>query len=152
IHPNGEPDDFVSEYVGFIRAEGEDGIIRRVGKVHAYRINANLAAQYGESLFDVCDAHSQELHDVFSAVYDFEHEHFKKSLVDRFDAVDADCLVLDYVLLNPRWRGLKLGLLAARKLIDLAGGGCGLTVSYIAPLRHDAHPMLKVPKSWLPQQ
>jgi hypothetical protein len=56
-------------------------------------------------------------------------------------------LVLDYVVLHPRWRGLRLGLLAVRKLIDLVAGGCGLVVAHIAPLRHDAD----VPRPWLPR-
>jgi hypothetical protein len=59
-------------------------------------------------------------------------------------------LVLDYVLLSPRWRGLKIGLLAARKLIDLLGGGCGLAVSWIYPLNPDADEFRKVPKGWIP--
>jgi hypothetical protein len=54
-------------------------------------------------------------------------------------------------VLHPRWRGLKLGLLAVRKLVDLVGGGCGLAVCNIAPLRRDAHAELKVPASWLPR-
>ncbi len=44
-----------------------------------------------------------------------------------------------------------MGLLAVRKMVDLLGGGCGLTVSHIAPLRHDAHENLKVPASGLPR-
>jgi hypothetical protein len=55
--------------------------------------------------------------------------------------------VLGYVLLHPKWRGLRLGLLAARKMVDLVGGGCGLVVSHIAPLRDDAYDMLRVPNS-----
>jgi len=65
--------------------------------------------------------------------------------------MESDLLVLDYVVLNPKWRKFKLGLLAARKFVDLVGGGCGLAVSFIASLRHDAARMLGVPKSWLPR-
>ena len=43
-----------------------------------------------------------------------------------FNAVEWDLLVLDYVVLVPKWRGLKIGLLAVRKMVDLLGGGCGL--------------------------
>jgi hypothetical protein len=45
---------------------------------------------------------------------------------------------------------LRLGLLALRKFIDLAGGGCGLTVTYIRPLSPEAQASLNVPASWLP--
>jgi hypothetical protein len=151
LHPDGEPDDFISEYTGVIRCSGEDNVVRPVGRVRAHRINAALAADHGEALFDVCDAHSQELHDLFALLYDADEGHFKESIATRFHAVEPDCLVLDYALLHPKWRGLRLGLLAARKMVDLLGGGCGLVVSHIAPLRDDAYDMLRVPKSWLPR-
>jgi hypothetical protein len=152
LHPDGEPDQFISEYTGTIRCSDDDNTVRRVGKVRAYRIHADLAAEHGEPLFDVCDAHSQEMHLLHSLLYDPVEDHFKEGITHRFDAMHSDCLVLDYVLLHPKWRGLRLGLLAARKMIDLLSGGCGLVVSHIAPLRHDAHDMLRVPKSWLPRQ
>jgi hypothetical protein len=150
LHPDGEPDDFISEYTGFIRCEGDDGKARRVGKVHAHRIHAELAARHGESLFDVCDAHSHALHVCHALFYEPDQYHFREALINRFDAMDCDCLVLDYVVLHPRWRGLKLGLLAVRKMIDLLGGGCGLAVSEVLPLNPDAHDLLGVPPSWLP--
>jgi hypothetical protein len=151
LHPDGEPDDFISEHTGVIRCSGEDNVVRRVGRVRAYRINAAVAADHGEALFDVCDAHSQEMHDLFALLYEPGGGHFKDGIANRFHAAEPDCLVLDYVLLHPKWRGLRLGLLAARKMVDLLGGGCGLIVSHIAPLRHDAFDMLRVPKSWLPR-
>src|SRR3954466_4292701 len=150
LHPDGEPDRFVSEYTGYILGEGDDGTARRVGKVLAYLIHADLAARYGEPLFDVCDAHSHELHCVHTLLYEPGQYHFKEVLIDRFDATDCDCLVLDYVVLHPRRRGLRLGLLAARKMVDLLGGGCGLVVAHIAPLNLRARHLLRVPASWLP--
>ena len=151
LHPDGDPDDFISEYTGFVRAEGDDGDVRRVGEVHAYRIHASLAADARASLFEVCDAHSHEMHVLQTLLYEPNDYGFKQVLVERFGAVDFDCLVLDYVVLHPRWRGLKLGLLAARKLIDLLGGGCGLVVSDIAPLSHEAPGLLKIPAPWVPR-
>jgi hypothetical protein len=152
LHSAGEPSDFISEYTGFIRScRDRNGKITRVGKIHAYRIHADLAANHGASLFDVCDAHSQELHFVQTLLYEPDHYGFRSRIMDRFDAVEADCLVLDYIVLHPKWRRLKLGLLAVRKLVDLLGGGCGLTVSYFAPLNPHAHALLKVPRSWIPE-
>jgi hypothetical protein len=151
LHPEGEPDEFISCFAGLIRAEGDDGIGHRVGRVHAYRVHMGLAANHGESLFDVFDAHSQTMHDLYAALFDPETDYFTEAIVRQFEAMDSDLLILDYVILNPRWRGLRLGLLAARRLVDLLGGGCGLVVSHIAPLRHEAHDLLRVPKSWLPR-
>jgi hypothetical protein len=150
LHPDGEPDEFISTFTGYIVGSGEDDVRRRVGKVLAYRINSELAANGGEPLFDVCDAHSASLREVHTLLYDHDDYQFKPAITDQFGDGGWDTLVLDYVVLNPRWRGLRLGLLAARKLIDLAGGGCGLVVSYVAPLRPDAHQKLGVPAPWLP--
>src|SRR5262249_39661142 len=150
LHPDGEPSEFVSGYSGIITCtHDETGSVTRVGKVTALRVHAALAHDAGESLFDVCDAHSHELHLLHTLLYEPEGYHFRDYIVRRFDAAEPDLLVLDYAVLAPRWRGLRLGLLAVRRFVDLVGGGCGLAVSLVAPLRHDAARMVGVPPSWL---
>ena len=152
LHPDGEPSDFVSEYTGTIRCTRDrDGRVVRVGRVRAYRINAALAREAGESVFDVCDSHSQELHEVYAAVFDAGQDDIREEIRQRFDGFDSDVLVLDYVLLSPRWRGLRLGLLAARKLIDTVGSGCGLVMSFVYPLNPDADQFRRVPVGWIPR-
>jgi hypothetical protein len=152
LHPDGEPDRFLAAYAGVIRCTRDrDGRTFTVGKVKAYRVQVDQARQAGESVFDVCDAHSQSLHDVYAALFDPEEDDLKDSVRGQFEALDSDVLVLDYVLLSPRWRGLRIGLLAARKLIDLLGGGCGLAVSWVYPLNPDADEFRKVPAGWIPR-
>jgi hypothetical protein len=152
LHPGGEPSDFVSAYRGAIRCtRGRDGKVFKVGRVKAHRVHADLAGRAGEPLCDVCDAHSQELHEVYAALFDHEANDLRDGVRAQFDCFEPDVLVLDYVLLAPRWRGLRLGLLAARKLVDMLGGGCGLTVAYIAPLRPDTEELKGVPAGWLPR-
>jgi len=152
LHPDGEPTEFVSEYTAVITCTDDvTGAVTKVGRVTALRVHAGLAQNAGESLFDVCDAHSDELHHLHALLYEPGHYHFREELMARYEATEPDLLVLDYVVLAPRWRGLRLGLLAVRRLVDLVGGGCGLAVSLIAPLRHAAAPALRVPASWLPR-
>lgn len=152
LHPGGEPSDFVAEYDGIITCtDDETGEATKVGKVRALRVHAALAAEHGESLFDVCDAHSQELHNLHALLYEPDGHAPRPAVADRYDAFEWDVLVLDYVVLAPKWRKLRVGLLAARKMVDLLGGGCGLAVSHIAPLRPDAARRLKVPPTWLPR-
>ena len=142
LHPNGEPDRFISAHEGVIRRTRDcDGKVSTVGLVRAYRIHSNLAEEAGEPLFDVCDCHSQEMHDLCAALFDAETDDIRAGL---------DILVLDYVLLSPRWRGLKLGMMAARRMIDLLGGGCGLAVSHVAPLNANAAEFSRVPVGWIP--
>jgi hypothetical protein len=150
LHADGEPTDFISAYSGIITCtDDETGKVTKVGRVAALKVHAGLALDAGESLFDVCDAHSHELHSIHTILYQSDGYGFRKKWVRKFDAMESDFLLLDYVVLSPKWRKLKLGLLAVRKLVDLIGGGCGLAVSLIAPLRADAHKILGVPESWL---
>jgi hypothetical protein len=151
LHTDGDPDQFISGYEAVIVCEGEDGVRRKVGRIVARRVNAGVASDYGESLFEVCDCHSQEMHELHTLLYKPGTYLFKKSLMRRFLAVQPDLLVVEYVVLNPKWRGLKVGLLAVRRLVDLVGGGCGLVVADISPLLRDAHKALKVPERWLPE-
>jgi hypothetical protein len=151
LHADGEPTDFLSEYHGFIRyTRDRDDKMFRVGKVHAWRLHVGLAHESGASVFDVCDGESQELSDLYAALFELRDDDLKLAIRDKFEAVDSDILILDFIVLNPRWRGLKLGLLAARKLIDVLAGGCALVVADIQPLHPEASPSLKVPPSWLP--
>jgi hypothetical protein len=152
LHPHGEPDEFVTEHTGHITCTRDtDGRVSKVGLVKAYRVHVALAHEAGESLFDVFDAHSQPMADLYAALFDVAQEGLSEAVRDQFDAFDSDLLILDYVLLAPRWRGLRIGLLAARKLVDLLGGGCGLVVSWVCPLNPDADEFQKVPKGWVPR-
>jgi hypothetical protein len=152
LHPDGEPSRFISEHIGVIRrTRHRDDKVFNVGRVKAYRIHADLAREAGESLFDVCDSHSQEMHEVYAALYDPEADDLREEIRNSLDVFESDILVLEHVLLSPRWRGLKLGLMAARKTIDLLGGGCGLAVSWTYPLNPDAAEFSGVPEGWIPR-
>jgi hypothetical protein len=152
LHPGGEPSDFVSAYVGVVTCTDDDtGEVTKVGKLTALRVHAGLANSAGEPLFEVCDSHSSELNHLHALLYEPDRFHFREPLMARYDAIHPDLLVLDYVVLNPRWRKLRLGLLAVRKFVDLVGGGCGLAVSLVAPLRRGAARLVGVPRSWLPR-
>ena len=132
LHPGGEPTDFVSAYSGIIICtDDETGIVTKVGRVAALRVHCGLAQNVGESLFDACDVHSRELHLLHTHLFEPEEYGFKEKIARRFDAIESDFLILDFVIHSPKWRKLKLGLLAVRKLVDLIGGGCGLAVSLI---------------------
>ncbi len=153
LHPDGEPTDFIATYTGSIQyTRDQDGKTFRVGKVRAYRIHVDLAWGNDVSLFEICDAHSAEMDRICAALFDVEEDDLKLRIRSQFDCIDSDVLVLDYVLLHPRWRGLKLGLLAARTMIDLLSGGCGLVVSHIHPLNPDATEFRGLPEAWIPRQ
>src|SRR5215510_13883012 len=82
LHADGEPSDYVSAFTGIIRATGDDATPCRVGKVRAWRINADVASANGEPLLDVCDAHSAELHAVHTLLYESDQYHFRQELIE----------------------------------------------------------------------
>jgi hypothetical protein len=148
---DGEPSDCISEHRGTVLAIGDTGAETIVGYVRALKLHAGRAWEKGEPLFDVCDSHSHEMHVIQSLLYQPDSYSFRDGLARRFEAYEGDLLVLDYILLDPKWRGLKIGLLAARKLVDLLGGGCGLIVSQVSPLRPEANLMIGIPAAWIPE-
>jgi hypothetical protein len=133
-HCSDEPSEYVSLHEGVIHYEwGHGHKSLRAGRLRAYRIPAGLAADGDEPLLDVCNSHCAEVHDTHSLLYAPAGFGFKDCLVHRFDTIEADCLVIDYVVLHPRWLGLRLGLLAVRETADIVGDGCDLAGSDIAP-------------------
>ena len=80
LHPEVEPDEFISAYQGVIRAEGDDGVLHRVGRAHAWRIHMGLATNLGESLLDIFDAHSQPMCDLYAALFDPETDYMRITL------------------------------------------------------------------------
>jgi len=77
------------EYTGIVHAKGGN-TVRKVGKLHAWRINALLAASRGLSLMELCAAHSPQLHDLCTDLYDPGAYEFQPAVVRQFDAFDAE--------------------------------------------------------------
>lgn len=149
MHPGTAPSRYVSVYDGVIRCHrGEK--LARVGRVRAVRLHADLAWRDGVSVREVCRAHAPELHRLYAALFDSEEDDLCLTVRAQFDTAASDVLILRGVALHPRWRGLRLGLLAVRRLLDLAGGGCGLVVAALRPLDPDAATALGVSPAWAP--
>jgi hypothetical protein len=135
-----ELDDHVVTYTGEVEYRDENDQVSQVGKYSLYRILGSLAVDHGEDLFDVFDAHSQELHDIYCAVFDHESRDWNNEVADKFSCDEMDLLVIDSLQLDPKWRGLRLGLLVLRRLIDLHVAGCGLVVCHPYPLERNDTP------------
>jgi hypothetical protein len=85
----------------------------------AYLIQAGRACNDGVPFADVCDCHSQELTDVFEALYDVDDERLKDSVSDGCGG--ADVLVASRLLIMPAHRGRRLGQLAVLRAIEDCG-------------------------------
>jgi hypothetical protein len=147
-----EPDEFILEHRGLIRyTRSRDDRIFHVGRVRAYRVHAALAARANETLFRVYDTYSQRLRELYARLYEGESDKLRATVRERFGVAESpDVLLLDWVVLHPRWRGLKMGQLIARRLIELLGTGCGLALADVRPLQVEACEALGVPPHWAP--
>lgn len=130
-----EPDDFVVEYAATIRHEGE-----AVGQAVLYKVLLGLACNYGQDSAEIFDAHSEKLLKVYEALFDPDTDDFWEDIERQFQPCGNDLLIIDAITLDKKWRGLKLGLLAMRKLIDLLDGDCGLVVCHPQPLENAETP------------
>jgi hypothetical protein len=135
--------DFVTRYTGTV-------ICRRdrqtcIGKLRAHRLNVELAAERRVSLADVCEGHSEKLYRWYRRLYRPGHYGFRHEISGQFQVISSDLLVLDTIVLDPQWRGLKLGLLVARRAATLLGSGCGLVAATISPYRGGP----SVPAHWV---
>jgi hypothetical protein len=129
-----EPSDFVVEHSGEVLYHPEEGSPRRAGDFVAYRALATLAASEGQDLFEVCDAHSQGLHELCRELFSPRTRQHRRWVQDVFSPMSDDFLCVGGVRLDPEWRGLKVGLLVLRKLTDLFAPPFGLTVCLPYPL------------------
>lgn len=123
------PDDFVVEITGTVRHEGEP-----IGEFRLLKVLLGLACNYGENIFDIFDSHSRELCEIYETLFDPETGDIREEIDEQFQCLGSDLLIIDSIVLSPKWRGIRLGLLALRKLIDLHEGDCCLVVCRPYPL------------------
>jgi GNAT superfamily N-acetyltransferase len=138
---SGDPDEYVLDIGGEILWSDPDQsdswgyapIV--VGEMTAHLIQAGRAVNDGVSLAEVCDCHSQELSDVFGAIYDVDSDGLKDSVSDGCSGLDV--LVLSRVLVLPEHRGRRLGQLAMLRAIEDYGTGAGAAVCKPFPIQSE---------------
>jgi hypothetical protein len=92
-----EPDDFAVTYTGEVLRRDEDNLVTTAGEYMLHRVLRGRAINHGEDMYEVCDAHSQELHEVCSAVFDQATGDFKEEVGRKFECVESDLLVTPVV-------------------------------------------------------
>jgi len=128
-----EPDDFVTAIdvtIGRFDDEKEEDI--KIGEALLFYIDLGPVLDYGESLFYVMDAHSQDLADAYLALFDEEGD--PQEYLFEYDIIGSDLLYVDYICLYPEYRGREIGRLVMLGLIERFGGGAKIIVTEPAPL------------------
>lgn len=88
------------------------------------------------SPFHIFDCHSDETSELFDVLFDLKTDSFKDTVLDQFDILGiGDILYVDTLKIPAKHRGRNLGLLTARELIKLYGGGCDLVICKPFPMQ-----------------
>lgn len=131
-----EDRDLVQEFEGeIIHTEvPEDYALKEkehvVGHIRGSRIDLGEAFDRGVSAWDACDAHSGELEECCSVF--LTDDEFREDLEL---STLGDLLILHTMEIDPKYRGLGLGLLAVRRTLMTLGGGCAMAALKPFPLQ-----------------
>lgn len=114
----GEPSEFIKYVdVKFVVQGEEEDDRKEIGSAHLAIILGNVAKYtYGQSLFEVFDCESQDLCDIFQALFNDDEEW--KDEVSNKEVTNFDMLYVDYIYLHPEYRGYGLGELLLSTLIE----------------------------------
>ena len=132
-----EPDDYVSHVkVSICRYDGSTDEDTEIGEAVCLYVDNDLANNQGISEFAVMDAHSDELLDVHSALFDPETGFCKHAILERTpDIIGRSALYIESIYLLPEYRGFGWGLLSLLGIIDEVGKGAALVVLPSLPIR-----------------
>lgn len=150
-----ENHDCVSRVYGEIVREDctENGIPLpdcKIGDIKLLRIYGCRAAEMRLSLWQECDAHSQEASDLYQLLFE-DRDKFNPSIERMFpDAFNPEVLLIDLVRIDPAHRGRDLGLRAARRAMDLFSPDGGIVVVKPFPVQFNVGgPARDVPEAQL---
>ncbi len=128
-----DPSEFVVEIdVRIDRYDGNQEQTVQIGGASLFLIDEQRVLDYGESLLEVMDAHSQELTDVYSALFDAEGDYWEE--FEEQDFLGRSLLYIDFLYLHPEYRGHRIGQLAMLGLIESFGAGADIVVTEPDPL------------------
>lgn len=131
-----EPDDWIrSVELELIEAD----LVIGTAELHVF--NADGADATGESLHDMCDAHSSATYNCGVAVYnmrrsvnEFRVAVRRKFRIGLWDSLNV--LLISLIKIEPAYRGREIGLTALSRMIKKWGKGCSLAVMKPYPLQY----------------
>ncbi len=139
-----DPSEFAVEIdVRIDRYDGNQEQTVQIGGAGLFLIDEQRVLDYGESLLEVMDAHSQELTDVYSALFDAEGDYWEE--FEEQDFLGRSLLYVHFLYLHPEYRGHGIGQVAMLGLIESFGAGVHIVVTEPDPLHfHEEERNLKL--------
>lgn len=119
LYPN-ELDEYIVNVFGSIDWTLDDDSTSCAGTIRGQIIRVDRIHEKGEEIFDVCDAHSQTLHEYSCALFDSKTKELKETIDRQFGGIiGRDVLVIDKIEILPQHRGKGIGLAAMWRFLDL---------------------------------
>jgi hypothetical protein len=128
-------DDFVHSIAGRIIAEAESRGEEDAGQISASLVQFGEALDHGISAERLGDGVSGDISEYWEHLFDAETGYPKEEIQNEFEMVDLDLLIIDYVAIHPKFRGLRIAESAIHRTIDIFGTGCGLVACKPWPLQ-----------------
>jgi hypothetical protein len=148
LQPGREPGCTVTDFRGLIRYRDLDtGLTKACGRLRAYRLNVRQAM---ECIPAVCGKRGRNLISTALGMFDRDCWAYRDVLRSHLGLLmGEEALLIDHVVLRPKWRGLGVGLAAICHALRTLGGGCGPMVCDPTPLLDIHHEVVGVPTKWL---
>jgi hypothetical protein len=127
--------DFVHSILGRIIAETESRGEEDAGQISASLVQFGEALDHGISAERLGDGISGDISEYWEHLFDVETGYPKEEIQNEFEVVDLDLLIIDYVAIYPKFRGLGIAESAIHRTIDIFGTGCGLVACKPWPLQ-----------------
>jgi GNAT superfamily N-acetyltransferase len=135
LHENCVEADFVHSIVGRIIAEPENGEAADAGRIGASLVQFGEALDPGISTERLGDGISGNISEYWELLFDMDTGYLKEEIQNEYEVAGLDLLVIDYVEIHPKFRGLGIGVSAIHRTIDVFGAGCGLIACKPWPLQ-----------------
>ena len=132
-----EPEDYASSFHSTIMTDDCGNMEKRVqiGEMKGYLIHVNYARERHESLFRIFDDHSKDFSVYFRHLFDKHKDDFKEGLL-AVRPTNDDVLLIDNLVVYPRYRGRNLGLRAIMNAMKTFGLSCGVVLCQALPLQY----------------
>jgi hypothetical protein len=127
--------DFVHSISGKIIAEPGNRGKEDAGHIGASLVQFGEALDHGISAERLGDGISGDISEYWEHLFDVETGYPKEEIQNEFEVVDLDLLIIEYVAISPKFRGLGIAESAVRRTIDIFGTGCGLVACKPWPLQ-----------------
>jgi len=134
LHESAETD-FAHSIAGRIIVEPEGGGKEDAGQIGASLVQFAEALEHSISAERLGDGISGDISEYWEHIFDVETGYPKEEIQNQFEVVDLDLLIIDYVAIYPKFRGLGLAESAIHRTIDIFGTGCGLVACKPWPLQ-----------------